>query len=156
MNINFTLVMQAVAFAVFIWFTAKLVWPRLLGLIEARQRQIADGLAAGEQGRQALASAESRIADLLAEAKAKAGEIVAMGEKLRSEKIELAKTEARTEAERIVATAKAEVEQEVARAKEQLRSQVAGLAVMGAEKILQREVDAKAHADLLASIEQEL
>ncbi len=156
MNINLTLVMQAVAFAAFIWFTAKFVWPYLTRAIETRQRQIADGLAAGEQGRQALASAETRITDLLSEAKAKAAEIVATGEKFRSETVELAKDEAKAEADRILAAAKAEVAQEVARAKEQLRSQVAGLAVMGAEKILQREVDAKAHADLLASIQREI
>ena len=156
MNINLTLVMQAVAFAAFIWFTARFVWPPLMRAIESRQRQIADGLAAGEQGRQALAGAETRVADLLTEAKSKAGEIVAMGEKLRSEKIEHAKSEAKAEADRIIAAAKAEVAQEVARAKEELRSQVAGLAVMGAEKILQREVDAKAHADLLASIQREI
>ena len=156
MNINLTLVMQAVAFAAFIWFTAKFIWPPLMHAIESRQRQIADGLAAGEQGRQALASAETRIADLLTEAKTKAAEIVATGEKFRAETIELAKSEAKAEADRIVVAAKAEIEQEVARAKEQLRTQVAGLAVMGAEKILQREVDAKAHADLLASMQREI
>lgn len=156
MNINLTLVMQAVAFAAFIWFTARFVWPPLMRAIEARQRQIADGLAAGEQGRQALASAETRITDLLNEAKSKAAEIVATGEKFRAETIELAKVAAKAEADRIVVAAKAEVAQEVARAKEQLRNQVATLAVMGAEKILQREVDAAAHADLLASIEREI
>jgi F-type H+-transporting ATPase subunit b len=156
MNINLTLVMQAFAFAAFIWFTARFVWPYLMRAIESRQRQIADGLAAGEQGRQALASAETRITDLLSEAKAKAAEIVATGENFRSETVELAKTEAKVEADRILAAAKAEVAQEVARAKEQLRNQVAGLAVLGAEKILQREVDAKAHADLLASIQREI
>jgi F-type H+-transporting ATPase subunit b len=156
MNINLTLLMQAVAFAAFIWVTAKFVWPYLTRAIESRQRQIADGLAAGEQGRQALASAETRIADLILEAKTKATEIVATGEKFRTETIELAKSEAKAEADRIVVAAKAEIAQELARAKEQLRTQVAGLAVMGAEKILQREVDAKAHADLLASMQREI
>ena len=131
MNINLTLVMQAVAFAAFIWFTARFVWPYLMRAIESRQRQIADGLAAGEQGRQALASAETRIADLLSEARSKAAEIVATGEKFRSETVELAKNEAKAEADRIIVAAKAEVAQEVARAKEQLRNQVAGLAVLG-------------------------
>jgi len=156
MNINLTLVMQAVAFAAFIWFTARFVWPPLMRAIETRQRQIADGLAAGEQGRKELASAETRIGSLIAEAKTRAAEIVATGEKFRAETVELAKSEAKVEADRILAAAKAEVAQEVARAKEQLRHQVAGLAVIGAEKILQREIDAKAHADLLASIEREI
>ena len=156
MNINFTLVMQAVAFAAFIWFTAKFVWPPLMGAIETRQKQIADGLAAGEQGRKSLASAEKRIADMLAEAKARSSEIIAQGEKLKSETIEASKADAKAEADRILAAAKAEIAQEVVRAKEQLRNQVADLAVAGATKILKREVDANAHAELLASIRRQL
>ena len=156
MNINLTLLMQAAAFAAFIWFTAKFVWPPLMRAIETRQKQIADGLAAGEHGKQSLASAEKRIADLLAEAKARSHDIIAQGEKLKNETVDAAKTEAKTEADRILAAAKAEIQQEVARAKESLRNQVADLAVAGATKILKREVDAKAHADLLAAIRQEL
>jgi F-type H+-transporting ATPase subunit b len=156
MNMNVTLLMQAVAFAAFIWFTAKFVWPPLMRAIDTRQKQIADGLAAGEQGRKELASTEKRIADMLAEAKGRSQEIVATGEKFRAETIEAAKGEAKAEADRIVAAAHAEIQQEVARAKEQLRNQVADLAVAGASKILGREVDAKAHADLLASIEKQL
>ena len=79
MNINFTLVMQAVAFAAFIWFTSKFVWPHLMNAIDARQKQIADGLAAGEEGRNSLASAEKRIADMMAEAKTRSSEIIAQG-----------------------------------------------------------------------------
>lgn len=156
MNINFTLVMQAVAFAAFIWFTAKFVWPPLMRAIESRQKTIADGLAAGEQGRQSLASAESRIADMLSDAKGRAADIVAQGEKFRTETVELAKNEAKAEAERIIVAAKAEIAQEVQRAKEDLRTQVALIAVKGAERILQREVDAKAHADLLSAIQREI
>jgi F-type H+-transporting ATPase subunit b len=156
MDINLTLIMQAVAFAAFIWFTAKFVWPPLMNAIEARRKTIADGLAAGEQGRQNLATSEKRIADLMAEAKGKASEIVAQGEKFRSETMEQAKVDAKTEADRIVAAAKAEIAQEVARAKESLRNSVADLAVAGASKILKREVDAKAHADLLRDIQKQL
>ena len=156
MNINLTIFMQAVAFAAFIWFTARFIWPPLMRAVDTRQKQIADGLAAGEQGKKELASAEKRIADMLTEAKSKAAEIVATGEKFRSETIDASKGEAKAEADRIIAAAKSEIEQEVARAKEQLRNQVADLAVAGASKILQREVDAKAHAELLASIRQEL
>jgi F-type H+-transporting ATPase subunit b len=156
MNINFTLVMQAVAFGVFIWFTARFVWPHLMRAIETRQKDIADGIAAGEQGRQGLSSAEKRIADMLAEAKTRASDIIAQGEKLKGETIDAAKTDAKAEAARILAAAKAEIEQEVVRAKESLRNQVADLAVAGAAKILKREVDAKAHDDLLASIRQQL
>jgi len=156
MDINFTLVMQAVAFGAFIWFTAKFVWPPLMGAIENRQKQIADGLAAGEQGRQSLASTEKRIADLMSESKTRSSEIIAQGEKLKTETIEAAKAQAKAEADRILAGAKAEIEQEIMRAKEALRNQVADLAVAGASKILKREVDAKAHADLLAAIRQQL
>jgi F-type H+-transporting ATPase subunit b len=156
MNINFTLVMQAIAFAAFIWFCAKFVWPPLMRAIDTRQKQIADGLAAGEQGRQDLAAAEKRIAAMMTEAKTRSSDIIAQGEKLKTETIDAAKDEAKAEAARILTAAKAEIEQEIVRAKEALRDQVADLAVAGAAKILKREVDAKAHADLLASIRQQL
>jgi F-type H+-transporting ATPase subunit b len=156
MNINFTLIMQAAAFAAFIWFTAKFVWPPLMRAVETRQKQIADGLAAADEGRKSLANAEKRISDLVGEARSKASEIVAQGEKFRQETVEQAKAEAKAEADRIVAAAKAEITQEIARAKEDLRRQVSSLAVAGAEKILKREVDAKAHADLLAEIQRQV
>ena len=156
MNINLTLLMQAAAFAAFIWFTAKFVWPPLMRAIDTRQKQIADGLAAGEQGRQSLASTEKRIADMMSEAKVRSSEIIAQGDKLKSETIDAAKAQAKAEADRILAGAKAEIEQEIMRAREALRNQVADLAVAGAAKILKREVDAKAHADLLAAIRQQL
>jgi F-type H+-transporting ATPase subunit b len=156
MNINLTLLMQAVAFGVFIWFCARFVWPPLMRAIEARQKQIADGLAAGEEGRQSLARTEKQIAEMLTEAKTRASDIVAQGEKLKSQTVDQAKTDAKTEADRIIAAAKSEIEQEVARAKEALRNQVADLAVAGASRILKREVDAKAHAELLASLQKQL
>jgi F-type H+-transporting ATPase subunit b len=156
MNINLTLLMQAIGFGLFIWFTARFIWPPLMRAVETRQKQIAEGLAAGEQGRQNLVQAEKRVEDILAEAKAKAAEIVATGEKFRAETMEQAKADAGVERERIVAAAKAEALQEFQSAREQLRNQVADLAVAGAARILQREVDAKAHADLLDAIRREL
>jgi F-type H+-transporting ATPase subunit b len=156
MNINLTLLMQAVAFFAFILFTAKFVWPPLMRAIEVRQKQIADGLAAGEEGRHSLVNAEKRIAEMLTEAKTRASEIIAQGEKLKSDAVDQARTDAEAEANRILAAAKSEIEQEVYRAKEALRGQVAELAVAGASRILRREVDAKAHADLLAEIEKQL
>ena len=156
MDINFTLVMQAVAFGAFIWFTAKFVWPPLMGAIETRQKQIADGLAAGEQGKQSLANAERRIAEMLSEAKTRSSEIIAQGDKLKIETVEASKAEAKAEAERILIAARAEIQQELARARESLRDQVSDLAVAGAAQILKREVDAKAHADLLAEIRKQL
>ncbi len=156
MNINVTLVMQAIAFFAFILAGARWIWPPLVRAIDTRQRQIADGLQAGEQGRQSLASAETRVAGMLDEAKRKAAEIVATGEKFRAETVAAARGEAQSEKDRIIASGKAEIEQEVTRAREQLRNQVADLAVAGAARILGREVDAKAHADLLAAIRTEL
>jgi F-type H+-transporting ATPase subunit b len=156
MNLNLTLAMQAVIFAVFIWFCAAFIWPALMRAIEARQKEVADGLAAGEEGRQSLGRAEKQIAQMLVDAKTRASEIVAQGEKFKSETIEQARKEAKAESDRIVASARAEIEQEVQRAKDALRDQVAELAVAGARKILGREVDAKTHADLLASLQRQL
>ncbi|MGH8852502.1 MAG: F0F1 ATP synthase subunit B [Casimicrobiaceae bacterium] len=156
MSINLTLFMQAAVFGIFIWFCATFIWPHLMRAIETRQQQIADGLAAGEEGRHSLANAEKRIAEMMTDAKSRAQEIVAQGEKLKSETIEQSKAAAKAEGDRLLAAAKAEIEQEVYRAKESLRGQVAQLAIAGAEKILKREVDAKAHAELLAAIEKQL
>lgn len=156
MNFNLTLIMQAVAFAAFIWFCARFVWPPLMSAIETRQKQIADGLAAGEQGRKELANAQKREAEIIAEAKAKSAEIVSIGEKYKADAIEQAKVDAKAEADRIVAAAKAEIEQEVARAKESLRDSVADLAVAGATQILKRDVDRNVHAQLLAQLKSEL
>jgi F-type H+-transporting ATPase subunit b len=156
MNINLTLLMQAVVFAIFIWFCAKFIWPVLMRAMETRQQQIADGLAAGEEGRQSLSRAEKRIGEMMTEAKTRASEIVAQGEKLKTETIEQSRVDAHAEADRIIVSAKAEIAQEVNRAKEALRDQVAALAVAGAAKILRREVDAKVHADLLAELQKKL
>jgi F-type H+-transporting ATPase subunit b len=156
MNLNLTLIAQAVAFALFIWFTVRFVWPPILRAIEQRQKTIADGLAAAERGRQDLELASRRAADVIQEAKGQAQEILAQAEKRAGQLVEEAKNNAKAEGDRMVAAAKAEIEQEVSRAKDALRAQVAVLAVKGAEKILRREVDAKAHADLLNAVTAEL
>ena len=156
MNINFTLISQAMAFAMFIWFTVRFVWPPLLRAIENRQKVIAEGLAAGERGQHALELASQRSADVVRAAKERATDIIAQAEKRAAEIIDEAKVVAKDEGARIIVGAKAEVDQEVSRARETLRQQVADLALAGAEKILRREVDAKVHADLLTSIKAEL
>jgi F-type H+-transporting ATPase subunit b len=156
MSINLTLFVQAITFAAFIWFTVKVVWPPLLRAIESRQKNIADGLAAAEQGRKSLEVSNKKAEDTIRESRDRAAELIAQAEKRGAELIEEAKTAAKEEGAREKAAAKAEIEQEVARAREQLRDQVAMLAVAGAEKILRREVDAKAHADLLGSIKGQL
>jgi F-type H+-transporting ATPase subunit b len=156
MNINLTLIAQAVSFALFIWFTARFVWPPMLRAIDNRQKQIAEGLAAGERGKHELELAGKRSADVLREAKHQAQDVLAQAERRAAEIIEEAKNAAKAEGDRIIAGAKAQLEQEIFQARETLRQQVAGLVVAGASKILQREVDAKAHAELLAAVEKEL
>jgi F-type H+-transporting ATPase subunit b len=156
MNINFTLIAQAIAFAVLIWFTVKFVWPPLLKAIETRQKEIADGLAAAADGRNALEAAAKKSEVTLTEAKQKASEIIAQAEKRGTQIIEEAKANAKVEGDRIIAGAKAEIDQEVNRAKEGLRAQVATLAIAGAEKILRKEIDAKAHSELLSKLAAEL
>jgi F-type H+-transporting ATPase subunit b len=156
MNINLTLFTQAAAFALFIWFTIKFVWPPLLRAIENRQKQIADGLAAGEQGRKSLEISTREAEQVIQDARVRAAEILSQAEKRGSQMVEEARATARGEGDREVAAAKAEIEQEITRAREQLRDQVALLAIAGAEKILRREVDPKAHAQLLDSIKAQL
>jgi F-type H+-transporting ATPase subunit b len=156
MSFNLTLIGQALTFALFIWFTVKVVWPYMLRAIEARQKTIADGLAAAEQGRRSLETSARQASEEITGARGRAAEIVAQAEKRAAQVIEEARAAAKAEGEREKAAAKAEIEQEVSRAREQLRSQVAALAVAGAEKILRREVDAKAHADLLEATRRQL
>jgi F-type H+-transporting ATPase subunit b len=156
MNINVTLFAQAITFAAFIWFCAKFIWPPLMRAIDARQKTVAEGLAAAEKGRLDLEAAAKRSGEMLVETRQKSQEIIAQADRRAAQIVEEAKQTAKSEGDRLIAGAKAEIEQEFSRAKEALREQVAGLAVAGAEKILRREVDAKAHADLLAQLKQEL
>jgi F-type H+-transporting ATPase subunit b len=156
MNLNLTLVAQAVSFALFIWFTVKFVWPPMLRAIETRQKTIADGLAAAEQGRRALETSNREAEEAVREARNRAAEIVAQAEKRAAQMIDEARKAAKEEGGREKAAAQAEIEQAVTRAREQLRDRVASLAVAGAEKILRREVDAKAHGDLLEAIKREI
>lgn len=156
MNINATLLGQTIMFAMFVWFCMKFVWPPIMAALEARKKQIADGLAAAERGKHDLELAAHRSADIIREAKEKAAEIIAQSDKRASELVEAAKDQAHVESERIVSAAKAEIEQEVFRAKEQLRTQVSAVALAGAGKILGREIDAKAHNDLLEKLVAEI
>ena len=156
MNINVTMFSQAIAFAIFIWFTVKFVWPPLLTAITERQKKIEEGLAAAERSKKDLVLAQARSTDALREAREKSAEMIGAAERQAS----LIAEEARAEGNRIINQAREAAEGEAAvaaqRAKESLRDQVAHLAVTGAEKILRREVNAEAHADLLAALKAEL
>jgi F-type H+-transporting ATPase subunit b len=156
MNFNLTLIAQAITFAVLVLVIVKFVWPPLLEAIETRQKEIADGLAAAQEGRSALDVAAKKSETTLNEAKQKASEIVGQAEKRATQIIEEAKGAAKVEGERIIAGAKAEIDQEVNRAKEGLRAQVSVLAVAGAEKILRKEIDSKTHTDMLSKLAAEL
>ena len=156
MDINLTMFAQVVLFVLFILGAKKWAWPIMLARIEERQKLIADGLAEAERGRSSLADAQKQTEVLLRDARARAQEIVLSAEKSASQRVEESKAQAKAEGERLVAAAKASIEQEVQSAKQQLRDQVALLAVSGAEKILRREVDAKAHADMLNQLKAQL
>jgi len=156
MNFNLTLIAQAVTFAVLILVIVKFVWPPLLKAIETLQKEIADGLAAAQEGKSALENASKKSEATLNEAKQKASEIIAQAEKRANEIVEEAKGTAKAEGERIIESARSEIEQEVNRAKEGLRAQVSVLAISGAEKILRKEIDAKAHTAILTQLAAEL
>ena len=156
MNLNATLFAQLVVFLILAWFTMKFVWPPIMKALDERATKIADGLAAAERGRQSLDLAAKHSAETVREGKDKVSELIAQAEKRAQQIIEEAKEQAKVEADRVVAGAQAEIEQEAARVKELLRERVAELAVAGAEKILRREVDVRAHADMLSAIKQDL
>ena len=149
MNINLTLIVQMFVFALLIWFTMKVVWPLILGPMDERAKRIADGLAAADKGQKDLAQAKSRSDDIIREARVKAVQIVDQAQHRANELIDQAKTTAISEGERLVAAAQQQIELESNRARESLRKDVAALAVTGASRLLEREVDAKAHAELL-------
>lgn len=156
MNFNLTLIAQAITFAILILVIVKFVWPPLLNAIETRQKEIADGLAAAQEGKQALQEADQNSKIALNKAKQEANAIIGQAEKRANEIVDEAKGTAKTEGDRIIESAKSEIEQEVNRAKEGLRAQVSTLAMAGAEKILRKEIDAKTHTAMLSKLAAEL
>lgn len=156
MNFNATLIGQSITFIFFVWFCMKFVWPPIMSALEARKKQIADGLAAADRGKHELELAAKKAGDNMRDAKAQAAEVIAQAEKRAAQMVEEAKTAAKEEGERQLAAAQASIAQETNRARESLREQVAALAVAGAEKILRREVNAQTHADLLGQLKAEL
>ena len=156
MNVTATLFGQMITFAVLVWFIQRFLWGPFTRMLAERSKRIADGLAAAERGKRELEIAGKRSAETLRDGKRQSADIIAQAEKRALQIIEEAKHAAKAEGDRMIVGAKAEIAQEVSRAKEALRSQVSALAVTGAEKILRREVDAKAHADMLKAIQTEL
>jgi F-type H+-transporting ATPase subunit b len=156
MNINATLLVQALSFAALIWFAVRFVWPMITDAIDERNKRIADGLAAADEGRRTLSEARDRGELEIRQARERAAELLGQAEHRATQIVEEARTAAKGEGDRLLAAAKADIDQEAARARDALRDQVAALAVAGAEKILRREVDAQAHAELLSQLKQDL
>ncbi len=156
MNFNATLIGQMVTFSLLVIFTMKYVWPPLMQAMQDRQKRIAEGLASAERGVHEQELAKAKSAEILKRAKQQAADIISQAQKRANELIEQAKADAREEGGHQIAAAKAEIEHERNRAREELRGQVASIAVAGASKVLRREVDEKAHADILNDLVAQL
>lgn len=156
MDFNATLIGQAIAMVVFVWFCMKFVWPFIIAAIEKRQTEIADGLAAAEQGKNSLSTAKVEVDKIIAAARDQARGIVEQANTRASGIVEQAKADGEAARKSQLDAARAEIEMEINRAREELRGQVARIAVAGAEKVLGREIDANAHRDLLGKLAAEL
>ncbi len=156
MNLNLTMIGQAISFAIFVVFCMKYVWPPVIAALREREKKIADGLQAAERASRDLELAQEKASSELKEAKHQAQEIIEQANRRATQMVEEAKDAARAEGERLIVAAKAEIDQEKNRAKEELRAQVAVLAIAGAEKILETSVDAQAHSQMLDKLAAEL
>jgi F-type H+-transporting ATPase subunit b len=148
-NINLTLIIQMIVFATVIWFTMSFIWPKVMGAVEERSQKIAMGLAAAEKGQRELADAEARKDVIIREARERAHQIMEQAQRRANEMIEQAKQAATAEGQRLVTAAQHQIELEARRVRDSLRRDVARLAVDTASKLLEREIDPRAHADLL-------
>jgi F-type H+-transporting ATPase subunit b len=156
MNINLTLIGQSIAFAVFVWFCMKFIWPPLLSVLNERKTKIADGLAAAERGHHEKELAEKRAKEVLREGKEQVKEILAQAHKRADEIVDEAKQNAKSEGERIIVGARAEIDQEMNQARENLRGEVVSIALAAAEQVLEREVDSAAHNEVLQKFAAQL
>ena len=156
MNINLTLVIQMVVFAILVWVTMKFIWPQILGPMEERAKKIATGLAAAEKGQQDAAQAEARAESVVREARERANQILDAASKRSNEIVDAAKQAAQSEGDRLIASAKQQIELEASKAREELRKQVAELTVRSAAKVLGREIDPAKHADILGKLATEI
>ena len=156
MDFNLTLIGQTVAMIVFVWVCMRYIWPPVMKAIEQRRKEIADGIAAGEKGQKELADARHGSEAILADARQKAVQVVDLAHKRGNDLVAEAKTTATAEGQRLVSQAKGEITNEQNRARDGLRKEVAALALAGATKVLGREVDPKAHAQLLDELAAEL
>ena len=156
MNLNATILGQAIAFVLFVWFCMKYVWPPIMAAIEKRQKEISEGLSSAERAKKELDLAQADATDQLKKAKAEAQVIIDQANKRKAQIVDEAKAEAEQERNKIVAQAKAEIDAERQRAREELRKQVGILAIAGAEKIIERSVDEAANSDIVDKLVAEL
>jgi F-type H+-transporting ATPase subunit b len=156
LDINLTLIGQTIAMIVFVWFCMKFIWPPILNAIEERQEQIAEGLAAAEKGQDKLLQAQAEAEEIVADARKQATSILDQAHARANEIVAEGKSDGVKERERQLTAAKAEIEQEANKAREELRGQVSAIAIASAEKILRREIDDKAHEDILGKLAQEI
>lgn len=156
MNIDASLIAEAIAFALFVWLTMKFIWPHITKAMDDRAGKIAEGLAAGERGKKELENAQLKAAEILHEARDKGAEVVDVANQQASRILEEARKEAQVERQRQVEAAKAEIQQELNRAKSALRAEVANVAVSAAERIIEREIDPKAHKALLDDLAKQI
>ena len=156
MDINLTLIGQTIAMSVFVWFCMKFIWPPILAALEERQQQIEEGLAAADLSQEKLVEAEAKADGIVDEARKQATGILDQAHARANEIVAEGKSDGVKERERQLLAAKAEIEQETNRVREELRGQVSAIAIASAEKILKREIDGKAHDDILGKLAQEL
>ncbi len=156
MNINLTLVGQSIAFAVFVWFCLKFIWPPIITALNARKARIADGLAAADEGLKAKERADDEVAEALREVREQAKDSIANAQKRADQMVEEAKISARSEGDKLLELAKGDVEQQVNEARENLRKDVVALALTGAEQVLMQEVDADKHTEALNKLSAQL
>lgn len=150
MNINLTLIIQMIVFALIVWFTMSKGWPVLMAKIEERQRKIAQGLAAADKGEHELAQARERAEAILREARERGGQIIEQAQHRANDIVEQARVSATQEGQRLVASAQQQIGLEAARARESLRREIGDIAVAAASKLLEREIDARAHQELIS------
>ncbi|MCH9027367.1 MAG: F0F1 ATP synthase subunit B [Proteobacteria bacterium] len=156
MDINATIIGQTIAMIVFVYFCMKFIWPPIMQALEERRQSVADGIAASDKAHTELAAATEKSEAIIAEARERALEIVDQASQRANQVMADAKSDAVTEGKRLVEAARSEIEQESNRAKDSLRGEIASIAIAGASKLLNREVDKKTHADLLDKLVAEL
>src|SRR3990167_6482881 len=149
MDINATLFGQLITFAILVWFTMRYVWPPITKTMHDREKKIADGLEAAERSQRELEMAEHKALTIIREAKQRANQIIEQANLHSSQLVEEAKGNAKVEGQRIVDLAQSDIQREITQAKDMLKTQLVTLAISGAERIIQRNLDGQVHNDLL-------